>query len=134
MTWWEIEWPPGTLHAAASVNDVPLITTLSGRGMGVDDMAEFGVTPLHVACWEGAHDAARKLIELGANVNAQNLAGTTPLAAALAKAHSFGSEIVEELLAAGADPDLQNNSGSTPRSLAKLLDDQLPDNLSRFFE
>lgn len=44
-------------------------------------------TPLHLACYAGSLDAARLLIESGADVNAIGMDSVTPLAFAVMKNH-----------------------------------------------
>jgi ankyrin repeat protein len=57
--------------------------------------------------------AARALIDLGANVNAQNKSGETPLM------WSSSERIVETLLNAGADFSLRSNAGKSALDLAR---------------
>ena len=65
-------------------------------------------TALHVAAWRAAHDTARLLIERGADVNARDLKGHTPLLMAVkACVDSYWTEwrkpdTVAALLGAGA--------------------------------
>ena len=56
-------------------------------------------TPLHLACFAGSLDAARLLIESGANVNAIALNGVRPLGFAVLQNHI---DIVRLLLSNGA--------------------------------
>jgi ankyrin repeat protein len=56
-------------------------------------------------------DEARKLIAAGADVNATESDGTSPL---LWAAHQGSPELVQLLLKAGADPNVANNFGVTP--------------------
>jgi hypothetical protein len=68
-------------------------------------------TALHVAAWRAAHDTVRLLIERGADVNATNKKGQTPLQLAVkACVDSYWTEwrkpdTVAGLLAAGATTD-----------------------------
>ena len=65
-------------------------------------------TALHVAAWRAAHDTARLLIERGADVNARDMKGQTPLVMAVkACVDSYWTEwrkpdTVAALLGAGA--------------------------------
>jgi len=73
-----------------------------------------GSTPLHWAAWRGQVEAARLLLEAGAEVNARNQNthwGTTPLHAA---AHGNQAAVVQVLLARGGDPRAKNLNKRTP--------------------
>lgn len=59
----------------------------------------------------GNHDAALKMIAAGADVNAAQGDGTTPLHWAVYK---IDVDLVRALLARGAKPDVMNNYGSSP--------------------
>lgn len=54
--------------------------------MGVNDEID-SRTPLHLACYFGSLEAARLLIEYGANVNAQAQDNVRPLGFAVMKNH-----------------------------------------------
>ena len=75
---------------------------------GVD---EYGRTPLHLAVI--AHDLAtvQRLLEEGANADAQDDNGWTPLHFA---AQDVLVEVVAALLAAKADPSLTDSFGNSP--------------------
>src|SRR5438105_9295868 len=70
-------------------------------------------TPLHIATkWgEGDINTVKELIRFGADVNAQNGHGYTPLRYAVSNKKQ---EIVIQLLDAGADTEIEDNSGRTP--------------------
>jgi ankyrin repeat protein len=73
-----------------------------------------GSTPLHWAAWRGQVEAARALLEAGAEVNAHNNNthwGTTPLHAA---AHGNQAAVAQVLLAHGADIRAKNLNKRTP--------------------
>lgn len=72
-----------------------------------------GFTPLHLACFFGHLEAARLLLEAGANVGvpARNPMRVQPLHSAAA---SGQVEIVRELLARGADPNARQEGGFVP--------------------
>ncbi len=67
-----------------------------------------GKAPLQVAM-------IRRLLQAGANINAQDKNGATPLHRAV---RTRSAAAVQCLLAAGADPLLRNRAGSTPFHLA----------------
>ena len=65
-------------------------------------------------CWRGEISEVRDLIKAGADINARNGNGTTPLM--YAKTHAFSTgktDIMKLLLEHGADPQLQDNAGKT---------------------
>jgi hypothetical protein len=82
-------------------------TSAMPRGDGYWGYAN-GATVLHVAAWRASHDAVRLLIARGADVNARDGAGQTPLRLAVrACVESYWKErrspdSVRALLAAGA--------------------------------
>ena len=59
-----------------------------------------------------------ELIQDGANVNAKNDTGTTPLM--IAAGNNPNPEVLKVLIEAGADVNAQNKDGSTPLILAAL--------------
>jgi len=65
---------------------------------------------LHLAAFFGNADAARAVLESGANVNARNVAFQTPLHLALLNGKD---DVTRLLLAHGADPDLADAEGNT---------------------
>jgi ankyrin repeat protein len=71
-----------------------------------------GWTALHFAARQGHLDAARTLIEAGANVNQPNDGDrTTPLVTAIVNGHYDDAKL---LLEKGADPNLVNDDGLAP--------------------
>jgi uncharacterized protein len=83
-----------------------------------------GFTPLHYAAFFGQEDAARILLERGAEVEvvARNESiRVTPLHSAAAGSHAG---IVKLLLEAGADPNAAQDGGYTPLHSAAQNDDR----------
>jgi uncharacterized protein len=75
------------------------------------------VTALHSAVADGGdRESALALIRAGADVNAKQRHGWTPLHGA---ADSGDRETVEALLAAGADPSLTHDDGKTAADVAR---------------
>ena len=67
------------------------------------------MTPLHCAAESGDVGAVHLLVKAGADVNAADANGNTPL---IYGASAFqADEIVRQLLQAGADPEWKNKSG-----------------------
>jgi ankyrin repeat protein len=83
-----------------------------------------GFTALHLAAFFGQEEAAKLLVERGAEVNLVARHATihvTPLHSAAAGAHS---EIVKLLLEHGADPNAAQDGGFTPLHSAAHNDDR----------
>jgi ankyrin repeat protein len=112
------------VHVAAAASEPEIIRDLVDRGGPVDATNRRGAQPLHYAV-DGtprsvqAQDAQRQtvsvLIELGADPNATDKNGTTPLLRAI---RNRNAEAVEVLLDRGADPGAKNKRGSTAAQLA----------------
>ncbi len=88
------EWP---LKGAAAANQVALIDGLHALGATID-LTRTGETALHDAIRTDALEAARRLLELGANPNAQDVDGWTPLFSVRSR------EAAQLLMQFGADP------------------------------
>jgi len=74
---------------------------------------QIGQTALHIAALHGNVETVQVLIELGANANAANSRGTTPLHFA-AGAKKRQAETVRALLDGGADPKIADGFGRRP--------------------
>jgi ankyrin repeat protein len=79
-----------------------------------------GFTPLHFAAQEYQIEAARLLLDAGADVNSINKYGNSPLFVAVFNSNGRG-ELISLLRSHGADPFLVNRSGQTPLGLARLI-------------
>jgi orotate phosphoribosyltransferase len=79
-----------------------------------------GDTPLHAAIWARDDEAARQLIDAGADVNAAGEDGYTPIHAALAQANV---PIARRLTACGASWDAVNSFACSVRDAARRSDD-----------
>jgi ankyrin repeat protein len=97
------------LHRAAARGNLLEIEKLLREGCGIDAFDEdLPRTPLHYAVIENQVEAVRRLIQAGANVNANDEAriGDTPLGR-VAETCSF--EIAKLLIDAGADPTIEGH-------------------------
>ena len=99
------------LHAIeARYEDVEYILwnhpNLDPRARGLN-----GVTALSSYVWRERTDAVKKLLDRGADVNAQDNDGDAPLHGA---AQNGNVEILDILLDKGANPNLKNKQGGTP--------------------
>ena len=93
------------LREAARAGDVAGIDALLAAGVPVDAPARYGQTPLYYAAEEGHLEAARRLVEAGADVDVRDgFFGASPLALALWGEHF---ELARYLLAQGAEDAAQ---------------------------
>jgi ankyrin repeat protein len=109
---------PRTVFEAAALNDTDrLREILAADPAAADTYSVDGWTPLHLAAFFGAAQAADLLLSHGADHRriARNTVANTPLHAALAAKHL---PVVVRLLDAGADPRIACN-GYTPLAIAE---------------
>jgi ankyrin repeat protein len=123
--------PPPVLdifEAAAAGNHKRVAALLREDENRAKAWTDDGFTALHYACFFGTPDAARDLLEDGADVNApsRNDMGVRPINSAAAGVNAFDN--VRQLLDWGADIDGQQSSGHTAldeariRQLQELID------------
>ncbi|AMD19633.1 HCL518Cp [Eremothecium sinecaudum] len=111
---------PRLLHLATRLNSTQLLESLlSAKGFDIDykdpDNSE---TALYVACKLGLYDAAKYLIEKGANMEiSEKLFGWTPIFAAVVEGYT---DIVQLLISHSAKYELFDESGWTPMEHAAL--------------
>ena len=79
-----------------------------------------GNTPLHVAATIGSAAEVRLLLDRGADANAVNAAGRSPLVSALAAPHDKAA-IVEALVAAGASASTPLPKGRSVKQIAQAI-------------
>ena len=110
--------PAHNLWKAASVGDLSAIKDAVEDSADLNALdSQFGITPLGWAALNGQTEAAKLLIEKGADVNARSRDGSTPLNSA---AFLGRVETVKLLLEKGADTTLRSNDGTTPTDVARL--------------
>jgi len=95
------------IYFAATKNNIEAIDALIKHGADIHFKLESGESPLHFACEYGLASAIR-LIEAGADMEAQNLEGITPF---LAACQSGSCKLIDELINLGADLEHKNNEG-----------------------
>jgi len=89
-----------------------------------------GLTPLHVAAWNGNAQMVKRLLSEGADVNSETIWGESPLHHSIYFGHAEVSEI---LLAAGASPEKMDKMSRSPRNIAQAKGDtRLVDLIERF--
>lgn len=105
------------VFASAALGDLLRLRAALTQADAVNAYAYDGWTPLHLAAFFGEIEAARTLIEAGADLQAvsRNSLKNTPLHAAAAGRHA---EIVRLLLDRGADPDVCDAGGFTALTIA----------------
>lgn len=77
-----------------------------------------GWTPLHFAAQSQSVKIACRLIEHGAEINARDIDGNTPLFRAV-YCYANDGTMIELLREHGADPYSENNFGNSPIGLAR---------------
>ena len=103
--------------SAAGAGDVDALLQLLDDGAAIDQTRGDGVTPLWIACRNGRVDAARLLLERGADVDqARRKDGWTPL---MVVCQTGQVEAVRLLLENGAEVDRAAEDGRTPLFVAK---------------
>ena len=83
--------------------------------VGASQVNADGETVLHVAAGKGKRGLVQLAIKHGADVNALDATGATPLAHA---AVCVSTKAINALLAAGADPNLSGSGSKTPLAIA----------------
>lgn len=106
------------IWTAAAEGDLVAIKKHLGNDVDVNAFdPKFGVSPLSWAALSGQTEAAKLLIEKGADVNAKNRDGTNPLHSA---AFLGRIEIAKLLIDKGVDINARGNDGSLPMNSAQL--------------
>lgn len=107
------------LLEAAKSGDLESLNKLIGAGANIDARDEEQAwTPLMRSLEADHIEVARRLIELGGDVNAAAETGTTVLIVAAGKGHT---EIVRLLLERGADPSARDMHGKTAWDVVEIL-------------
>ena len=105
------------LFHAAWVGRLGIVNILLQNGANPNERNKRGSTPLHFcALQREGKELAKKLIDAGADVNAKNIFGYTPLYLSV-KYNKI--DMVRILMDNGADENIADDLGDTPLSLAR---------------
>ena len=109
------------LFHAVGDGKIEIVSELIASGANVNAKGKIKLeTPLHFAAQEYRLAIAGRLLRHGAEVDAQDAYGNTPLSTAVF--HSSGrGEMIKILLAHGANKNLKNKYGVSPASLAATI-------------
>jgi len=103
-------------------DDIDTIRFFLGHGVDVDAVDNNYSTLLHIASYNGEVEVVQLLLECGANINARNKEGHTPLHRVLVKledgARTSFFDTIQLLLDHGADVDALDDAQSTPLHVA----------------
>ena len=110
------------LFQAAASNDVAGVRSLVESGEDLNQISEYGHTPLHNACITRSAGAVRALLDLGADPN-KRYTYRSPIdgrveASRTALMYTTSADVAETLLAHGAEPNTADAAGETPLTLA----------------
>ncbi|MCA9088364.1 MAG: ankyrin repeat domain-containing protein [Planctomycetaceae bacterium] len=110
------------MHAVLASNaDCEMVRFLIDHGVPVNAPdADQKWTALHFAAREKRSDIVDLLLRTGADVNAVEVFGNTPLARSLDSV-PFDRRTIELLIRAGADPEHRNRHGKSPLDVARLM-------------
>jgi ankyrin repeat protein len=105
------------IFSSAEANRPDCIQVLKNYGIDLNQKTDpdnkilATATPLAIASYYNKFEAAKKLIELGANVNERDANGSTALHIAVIQGHS---NIIRLLRNSGADVTIKDNMGNVP--------------------
>lgn len=107
----EVKAPEIDIHSAVVTNNLEALKQHIAAGTNINEKDPFGgSSPLISAAVFGKPEAAKILIDAGADINFQNNDGSTAL---LTSAFFCRPEIVKMLLDKGADKTIRNKYGAT---------------------
>lgn len=119
------EAPPTVQELSQAVlsGDVKKVKTLIVKGADIHGLdtelgGPNGRRPLNFAALQNDLDMITALLELGADINRQNLSGFTPMHHAV-EYNSLAA--IQLLIDEGADPTIKNNAGLSPAQLAGVM-------------
>ena len=108
-----------SLFEAVERQNPRAVVKLLAAGRSPNDWNKDGEMPLQLAVRKGDVGIARLLLENGADVNAQDRTGRTPLHE-WAVCPDQGDELLRALVTHGGDPEAKDRAGNTPLHTAVL--------------
>lgn len=112
-----------SLFAACAGGDLQRATQCIQNGAIVNQRNSFGSTPLHMAAFYNYPEITQLLIRWGADVNARDYSGFTPLDVAINQNKT--GDTVQILIRYGAGVNAKGNNDNTPLHVACYLGDEL---------
>lgn len=110
------------IHSAATIGDTAtLITLLSSNRKLANEVNQYGMTPLHATSFHGQVEAAKILLDYGANPNHPSSGAkfTFPLHLATTRLHKPVIELL--IVEGGADPAVKDYLGQTVLDVAHAI-------------
>jgi len=108
------------LHNAVIAKDLARVRSLLESGADPSARDGSGWTPLHFSAQDYSLEIAELLLDFGANIDAQNSQGQSPLYTAVFNSRGRG-DLIKLLRKRGANPEQRNLYGKTPIGLAKAI-------------
>jgi ankyrin repeat protein len=105
------------MWSAAKTNDIPALMRLI-RNSDVNAKDARGYSPLMLAAYSGSIEAAKLLLQVGADPDTAEFAGNSALMGAAFKGNVY---MVDLLLAKGANPAARNKAGMTALDFAVMF-------------
>ena len=99
------------IFSYARHNRLDQVKRLFGAGTDPDCRDQHGNTLLSIACQNGLKRMAKLVLRRGADINAQNYKGNTPLH--FCYTYGYGETLGAYLASKGADTTLRNHDGMT---------------------
>jgi ankyrin repeat protein len=112
------------LSALEQIYNPELAGILIANGAKVNVSNQFQVTPLHLAAGNGNIIIIDRLLNKGADINALDALGNTPLFRATTNRRGNSFETNKFLIDRGAKVNIANRAGQTPLMLAASLPDE----------